>query len=131
MREIRTQPQQNIPGNTWRIIPVRKWLGSPPFISHKRQVLDLALNQSCQTLVSPIFRSSLVPSVADCFRKSIGENLQPWDWMFFSREGTCCVKELFPFPSREKVRSIFEKRFKKESRMDHFLQVLQFSPPFF
>ena len=41
------------------------------------RVVDLALNQS-QTLVSPIFRSSLVPSVADNFRKClVGTNLQP------------------------------------------------------
>ena len=33
---------------------------------------------SRQTLVSPIFRSSLLPSVADCFRKCFsGTNLQP------------------------------------------------------
>ena len=31
------------------------------------RVVDLAMNQS-ETLVSPIFRSGLVPSVADCFR---------------------------------------------------------------
>ena len=41
------------------------------------RVVDLALNQS-QTLVSPIFKSSLVPSVADNFRKClVGTNLQP------------------------------------------------------
>ena len=26
------------PGRTWRIIPVSKWLGSPPFISHKKAI---------------------------------------------------------------------------------------------
>ena len=37
-----------------------------------------ALNQSRQTLVSPIFRSILVPSGAACFRRCIGKtNLQP------------------------------------------------------
>ena len=34
---------------------------------------DLALNQAAKPWVSPIFRSFLVPSVADCFRTCIGD----------------------------------------------------------
>ena len=35
---------------------------------------------------TPIFRSNLVPSVADSFRKCIGTNLQPWTWNLVKRE---------------------------------------------
>ena len=58
---------------------VQKRFVKPPTVSK-------TLNQACrfgpessrQTLVSPIFRSFLVPSVADCFRRCFsGTNLQP------------------------------------------------------
>ena len=37
------------------------------------RVVDMALNQAAKPWVSPIFRSGLVPSVADCFRKCRGD----------------------------------------------------------
>ena len=27
-----------VPAGTWRLIPVSKWLGSPPFISHEKAI---------------------------------------------------------------------------------------------
>ena len=39
-------PIQFLMEGTWRIIPVSKWLGSPPFISHKKAVCKGSHNPS-------------------------------------------------------------------------------------
>ena len=72
--------------------PQQNWVGCHPLYTLNNQgpffhcspevhdpfPVDFALNQAAKPWVSPIFRSSLVPSVADSFRKCFsGTNLQP------------------------------------------------------
>ena len=85
------------PANIFRTLPITTAhpISWSKFIHHSEVIQAVllllqsqkALKQGCrfdpessrQTLVSPIFSSGLVPSVADSFRKCItGTNLQPW-----------------------------------------------------